>query len=60
MDQILSRNHELDPSMMHLGVGRSSICDGGTNQSLENSLAGISEIQAPAMLLKDVGGGWDS
>ena len=48
MDHILSRNHELDPSMMHLGVGRSKI--GGiegaatTIQSLENSLAGISEI----------------
>ena len=28
--------------------------------SLENSLAGLSEIQAPAMMLHEIGGGWDS
>ena len=32
----------------------------GEAPSLESSLAGISEIQAPAMMMQDIGGGWDS
>ena len=32
----------------------------GASNSLENSIAGISEIQAPAMMLQEIGGGWDS
>ena len=34
--------------------------DMSRRNSLENSIAGISEIQAPAMMLQDIGGGWDS
>ena len=42
-----------------LMVGNSGINSVQTN-SLNQSIAGISEIQPPALMMQEVGGGWDS
>lgn len=59
-----SRNNEWDPSFYKKQQQQqhSKNNGGGISEtnSLEHSLAGISEIQAPAMMLQECGGGWDS